>query len=191
MPGRFYEFVQPPPLLSFLVRRRTCIILVSILLIVAFADPVPAGFAAGLLLVSLGVAIRFWASGALRKTQVLTTSGPYAYARHPLYVGSFFLALGYCAMSGRWEAFALGMPLFILLHAAAVKVEDEILLKLYGEEYRAYSRRVPAFIPRPSAAPRERGDFSLEQVLVNREQVNLVCVLVITAVFAVRLATGW
>ena len=45
-----------------------------------------------------GLAIRSWAAGTLHKMKELTRSGPYAMVRNPLYVGSFFMMFGFCAL---------------------------------------------------------------------------------------------
>ncbi|HUT86260.1 MAG TPA: methyltransferase, partial [Elusimicrobiales bacterium] len=52
-------------------------------------------FIAGLVIISLGEAIRLWASGYLKKDKELAVTGPYRIVRHPLYVGSFLIALGF------------------------------------------------------------------------------------------------
>ncbi|MBI3912020.1 MAG: isoprenylcysteine carboxylmethyltransferase family protein [Armatimonadetes bacterium] len=183
--------MTPHPLVALLYRRRTFILLISILLILAFSQPRLSAFVVGVILCVVGEGIRIWASGTLRKTRTLTTGGPYAWVRHPLYVGSFFLAMGYCAMSGRWQSYVLGMPVFFVVHGAAVVVEEQVLLKLYGDEYRAYSARVARFVPRPGAALRGERQFALRQAFANREQMNLLCVLLITGFFVARLALGW
>ena len=51
----------------------------------------------GLGLVFSGLALRSWAAGTLHKRTQLATSGPYALVRHPLYIGSLFMMLGFCA----------------------------------------------------------------------------------------------
>jgi protein-S-isoprenylcysteine O-methyltransferase Ste14 len=55
----------------------------------AFGHARPSMFWAGVALFALGSALRWWAAGTLHKDQEVTTGGPYAVARHPLYVGSF------------------------------------------------------------------------------------------------------
>ncbi|HCJ66451.1 MAG TPA: isoprenylcysteine carboxylmethyltransferase family protein, partial [Elusimicrobia bacterium] len=50
----------------------------------------------GIEIAFFGLLIRFWAAGYLRKSEELCISGPYAYVRHPLYLGSFLLGFGFC-----------------------------------------------------------------------------------------------
>src|SRR5215213_5268758 len=49
-------------------------------------------------LIFAGLAIRSWSAGILRKTRELTTTGPYAVIRNPLYVGSFMIMSGFCTL---------------------------------------------------------------------------------------------
>ena len=60
-----------------------------------FAAPRPVWFWAGMLLALVGLAIRIWAAGCLRKFEQLTLSGPYLWSRNPLYLGSFLIGLGF------------------------------------------------------------------------------------------------
>jgi protein-S-isoprenylcysteine O-methyltransferase Ste14 len=156
-----------------------------------WARPRAPMFAAGLLLAAAGEAVRIWAAGTIHKSRKVTVSGPYAWVRHPLYVGSFLIMTGYSLMCGRWEALAIGVPLFVLLHGAAVVVEEKMLLVLFGEAYAEYSGRVPRLIPRPpspgQAPAGSSRSFSWRRVLYNREPFNVACVVVLSLLFALRL----
>jgi len=59
-----------------------------------FARPQPRSILYGGLVGLVGLALRAWAAGYLHKQEVLTVTGPYAYTRNPLYLGSAVLALG-------------------------------------------------------------------------------------------------
>ena len=100
-----------------------------------------------------GLVIRAWSSGHIRKNDALATSGPYAYTRNPLYLGSFILGLGFTvAASGRWWLFfVLGgtfAALFLGIYLRVMRVEAATLVGLFGEEYENYARAVPLFFPR-------------------------------------------
>ena len=92
------------------------------------------------------------------KATVLVTTGPYAYVRHPIYVGNFFIGLGMIILS---EALVF-MPAFLLLftfqYRAIISTEDEFLKRKFGEEFDRYCLSVPRYIPRSLPA---RLDFSL------------------------------
>jgi protein-S-isoprenylcysteine O-methyltransferase Ste14 len=185
--ARFDEIVTPHPVVAFLFRRRTFLVLLGILAMVPFAHPNPGMLIAGLVLALFAEACRIWSAGTIHKTAELTTAGPYAYVRHPLYVGSFLHAVAYSLMSGRWESFLFAIPLFLLLYSAAVSTEEAMLHKLFGERYAEYCRRVPRFIPRLRAAQGGHGRFAWQQVWLNKEYVNLIWMVVLIGLFVARL----
>lgn len=152
-----------------------------------WARPQPPLYAAGCLLVALGAAVRVWAAGTIHKSKGVTQSGPYAWVRHPLYVGSFLIACGFFALSGLWQAWVIGVPLFLLFHWAATFCEEKLLVSLFGGEYVEYARRVPRAVPRPPRGA-ARGSFSWNQVLYNREPLHLLGTLFLVAVFGVIMA---
>ena len=65
------------------------------------AKPTPRALLIGAGVSVLGLAIRAWAAGHIRKNAELAISGPYAFTRNPLYLGSFLLGLGFTFASGR------------------------------------------------------------------------------------------
>lgn len=101
----------------------------------------------------LGLALRAWAAGHLRKNDALATTGPYAYTRNPLYLGSFLIGLGFTAAAGRWELAVLFAALFLGIYVPVMRVESATLEGLFGHKYRRYAQAVPLFIPRPRAYP--------------------------------------
>lgn len=76
----------------------------------------------------------------------LIISGPYAYVRHPMYLGFWMAALGGLLLYGTWTmaVILLGAPIFV----KRARREEEALISVFGEEYIAYQRIVPAFFPR-------------------------------------------
>jgi protein-S-isoprenylcysteine O-methyltransferase Ste14 len=96
----------------------------------------------------LGLALRAWSAGHIRKNSALATSGPYAFTRNPLYLGSFLLGIGFTFASGRWW---LGLPfaaLFLGIYFPVMRVEAKTLAGLFGEDYQRYAEAVPLFFPR-------------------------------------------
>ena len=189
----FDEIVNPHPVVAFLFRRRTLIVLLAMVWLTFFARPNAVWLTVGIFIAVLAEAWRIWSAGTIHKTESLTTGGPYAYVRHPLYLGSFAHAVAYCFMSGRWESFLVVPPLFIMLYGAAVATEEAMLCKLFGEQYVEYSRRVPRFLPRvlpPRPAEPGHGRFDWSQVAANKEYVNIIWMVVLASLFAFRLFTG-
>lgn len=109
----------------------------------------------GLEIAFLGLLLRLWASGYLRKSEELCVGGPYAYVRHPLYLGSFLLGFGFCLAGTSpvywlrsgflWLFFLLG---FSLIYSLQMRVEETGLEKSFGDDYRRYLHGVPRFFPR-------------------------------------------
>ena len=87
-PRKFDRIVRPHPALAFLFRRRTFFLLLGAVAMLAWARPQPLPYAIGLLLAAAGVAVRNLAAGTLHKSRQVTTSGPDAWVRHPLYLGA-------------------------------------------------------------------------------------------------------
>lgn len=116
---------------------------------VLLARPRPWTLAVGGVIGLLGLGLRAWASGHLRKNDALATTGPYAYTRNPLYLGSFLIGIGFTVSTGRWELALLFAALFLGIYVPVMRVESATLEKLFGHKYHRYAQAVPLFIPRP------------------------------------------
>jgi protein-S-isoprenylcysteine O-methyltransferase Ste14 len=96
----------------------------------------------------VGLGLRAWGSGHLRKNDALATSGPYAYTRNPLYLGSFLIGLGFTIASARWWLALIFAALFLGIYFPVMRVEAKTLAGLFKEDYDAYANAVPLFFPR-------------------------------------------
>jgi hypothetical protein len=92
--------------------------------------------------------LRAWAAGHIRKNSALATSGPYAFTRNPLYLGSFLLGLGFTLGSGFWPLGILFIALFLGIYFPVMRVESATLAQLFGQSFQTYAREVPLFFPR-------------------------------------------
>jgi protein-S-isoprenylcysteine O-methyltransferase Ste14 len=117
-------------------------------LFIFFARPTPKALLIGASVSLLGLAIRAWAAGHIRKNAQLATSGPYAFTRNPLYLGSFLLGLGFTIASGRLVLGLLFAALFLGIYLPVMRVEASTMAQLFGENYENYRRSVPLFFPR-------------------------------------------
>jgi len=117
-------------------------------LFVLFAQPRPATLVVGVPISLVGLLLRAWGSGHLRKNDALATSGPYAYTRNPLYLGSFIMGLGFTIASGKWWLGVLFVALFLGIYLPVMRVESATLAQLFGEGFQAYAGAVPVFFPR-------------------------------------------
>jgi len=132
------------------------------------ARPSWACLAAGGAGVVIGVALRAYASGYLRKASELTTTGPYAYTRNPLYLGSLIIAAGFVlAARSLWIALAMAV-IFVAIYVPVMSFEEQFLRSRFPG-FDEYAGRVPRLLPRLSAAAGQRGQFSLELYRKHRE----------------------
>ena len=120
-------------------------------LFILFARPRPITLALGAPVSFVGLLLRAWGSGHLRKNDALATSGPYAHTRNPLYLGSFVMGLGFTIASGRWWLGILFVALFLGIYLPVMRVESATLAQLFGERFREYATAVPVFLPRLTA----------------------------------------
>lgn len=137
--------------------------------------PRPLAIALSLLFVVPGLWLRAFAAGYVKKNKELTQTGPYAYTRNPLYLGSMLIAAGFAVALLSWPVAAMLCTLFVLVYVPVIASEERFLRSNFPD-FEAYSRRVPRLIPRLTAAlPPGRktevstGKFSLERYLKHRE----------------------
>jgi protein-S-isoprenylcysteine O-methyltransferase Ste14 len=133
------------------------------------AEPAPWSIAAGAVVAVLGLVIRARAAGHLRKHEALSTTGPYAYTRNPLYFGSALLAAGFLVAGRSWIAALVVVAYFALFYTGVMRREESELRARYDAAFDEYAARVPLFWPRLTAASAGREDFSWELYRRNRE----------------------
>lgn len=117
-------------------------------LFIFFAKPTRTALLAGACVSLLGLAVRAWAAGHIRKNTQLATSGPYAFTRNPLYFGSFLLGLGFTIASGQVVLALLFAALFLGIYFPVMRVEAATMAELFGKEFGVYKSSVPLFFPR-------------------------------------------
>jgi protein-S-isoprenylcysteine O-methyltransferase Ste14 len=113
--------------------------------------PRPLTLIVGGLVALPGLALRAWATGHLRKNDALATTGPYAYTRNPLYLGSFVIGLGFTIAAGRLILGLVFALLFLGIYVPVMRVEAKSLDELFGRDYQDYAVAVPIFLPRVTA----------------------------------------
>jgi protein-S-isoprenylcysteine O-methyltransferase Ste14 len=128
-----------------------------------FAKPAPITLMIGAVVSVLGILIRAWSSGHIRKNQNLAVSGPYAFTRNPLYLGSFLLGVGFTVASGVWWLALVFIVLFLGIYLPVMRVEAEDLTQIFGADFEEYKKAVPLFFPRltPWKKSAEKFDFQL------------------------------
>ena len=152
-----------------------------------FAHPQVKWLLCGVGVAIVGLVIRGYAAGHLRKHQQLATSGPYAFTRNPLYLGSVFLAAGFSLASHSWiSALLLGAYLAIF-YPVVIRREQSELKAHYGDAFVEYSSRVPAFWPRLSPAMPSTEKFSWPLYFKNREYEASIGLAVAMAILLIRM----
>ena len=137
-----------------------------IILVSIAGSPEQAPYLAGAALVIVGSAIRLWASGHVKKNKVLATTGPYAFVRHPLYVGNLALLFGFALACGLWWAIPLLAGFLLAFYPPAIRHEDAKLQRKFGEQWERWHKKTRALIPRLTPyQPGQRGSWSFKQSL--------------------------
>ena len=125
--------------LHLLARRRVALGFACVGFVLYFARPTWASIAGCAVLGMVGQSIRLWAAGHLEKSREVTTSGPYRFSRHPLYVGSSLMALGVVVASRSWLAALLVVAYMVTTLVAAIRTEEAFLRERFGDAYDAYA----------------------------------------------------
>jgi protein-S-isoprenylcysteine O-methyltransferase Ste14 len=176
---------------TLLARLRVALGWVFGLLVLVLSHPNRTSIAAGAAIAAGGEAIRIWAAGHLNKAREVTSSGPYRFVGHPLYVGSTVMGAGVAvACASLPVAILIALYLTTTL-TAAIKSEEAYLRRAFGEQYELYRKGLAARRGSPTAAPRR---FSVRQAIANREYravIGLVIVIWLLALKATYIDLFW
>lgn len=164
------------------------------LVYLVLARPTPNLLVSGLGIVLVGLLVRAWAAGHLRKESGVTVSGPYAHVRHPLYLGTILILAGLTVAAGSGWVAALVAAYFVFFYLPVLRREEHERSQGVPDFYELYRALVPALIPRlsparfrqPAAESHRR--FAFRQYRVNREwQAAVGCAVL----FLLLLARMW
>jgi len=111
----------------------------------------------------------------------LNTTGVYSIVRHPLYLGNFFIFLGFALFIEVWWFTLIAVLAFWLYYERIIFREEEFLRRKFRDAFLEWAQKTPAFIPnfrnwQPATLP-----FSFKNVL-QREYTGL---FVITTSFTI------
>ena len=133
-----------------------------------------------------GALLRVWAAGYIDKGRKLAVSGPYARTRNPLYLGSFFMALGIIiAGQGYWLLLPFAV-FFLGFYYPVMKAEERELLNGHGDEFQTYAQAVPLFVPRLTVPGGHSSGFLWSRVVKNREHRTLLGLLLAVSFLILR-----
>ena len=170
---------------SFFVRWRVRVGYPLALAVLWFARPTVRSILLGALVGAIGLGLRAFAAGYLHKQEVLTVTGPYAYTRNPLYLGSAIMALGAGIAARSWVSISILILYFAIFYSMVMRREERELLSRHGASFDEYARAVPLFVPRLTAANlsgSSAGSFSFAQYKKNHEWQAAVGFLLLLAV---------
>ena len=147
------------------------------------AQPTWRFLALGAVLIGPGLLIRALASGHVRKNEALATSGPYAYTRNPLYLGSLLIGVGFAVGSRSWWVGIVLVAMFFAIYVPVIRGEEKFLREKFPE-FEKYAQEVPRMFPRIRPGSSGGGGFSFDLYLRHREYnallgaVGMVAVLI-------------
>lgn len=175
-------------LFAFLVRRRitTSLIMFSSILTIEmltgqawhrvnFKSDIFFGVA--IVLVLLGLGIRSWAAGTIRKDWELATTGAYSLCRHPLYLGSFLMIAGFCLGTQPMINFPIVTPCMVLTYVCTIRDEETRLAATFGDAWNGYSATTSGLLPNPLRLKIKFSGWSAAQWRHNREYEALLATL--------------
>jgi len=151
---------------------------------VLLARPTRTSLLAGALVVLPGLALRGLASGHVQKDKQLTTSGPYAYTRNPLYLGSLILAAGFAIAARNWWIVAIMLVMFAVIYVPVIAGEERYLRRTFPG-YDDYARHVPRMLPRLTRYGSQQSAYSSARYWKHREyEASIGCVVVLAVLVA-------
>jgi hypothetical protein len=156
-----------------------------------FARPTWHTLGWSLLLVLPGLWLRGYAAGYVKKNAELTRTGPYAYTRNPLYLGSMGIAFGFAVGAGQLWLGLLLVIMFLVIYVPTI-LSEEMYLRGVFPTFDEYAQQVPRLLPRLTAARFTDievgvGRFSGERYLHHREYNALMGAVAIYAALTLRM----
>jgi protein-S-isoprenylcysteine O-methyltransferase Ste14 len=140
----------------------------------------------GLVLIVPGLLIRALASGHVQKNEQLATTGPYAYTRNPLYLGSLVLAAGFAVAARSWWIGAVLVVMFLGVYLPVIRSEEAFLRSRFPQ-FDEYARQVPQLLPRLTPFRHHSGSFSSGLYWKHREYNAALGALAMLAALAAKL----
>jgi len=143
---------------------------IGIILAVILAKPNSAFLLGGIGVCSLGLLLRTWASGHLRKQKELAISGPYQYTRNPLYLGNLIIGISIVIASRSWWVLGIVITYFLFFYPLVIREEKERMQRLFPKEYETYKKKTPLLFPSwKPLSPSNKNSFSWQLYRKNKE----------------------
>ncbi|HEX7282826.1 MAG TPA: isoprenylcysteine carboxylmethyltransferase family protein [Vicinamibacterales bacterium] len=146
--------------MRFLARWRVFLGFMFAAVALYLATPAQTSLLIGTLVSATGELLRLWAAGHLEKSKEVTRSGPYQFTRHPLYLGSSLIGIGFAIAANHLVVGVIVVAYLLLTLTAAMRSEEAHLREKFGDAYDAYAQK--------RAEPMQRR-FSWQRAIYNRE----------------------
>lgn len=150
-----------------------------VLLVSLLGQPQETLLYVGTAIAIVGMVVRMWAAGYVMKNKELATTGPYAYVRHPLYVGNILLLVAFSLASSLWWSFLLMAFLLWFYYPPTISYEDNKLHNIFGEDWENWSKDIHALIPTfGKKAGTAKSDWSFKKSLMQNGEPVIVAYLI-------------
>ena len=152
-----------------------------------------ASIRAGIGFIIAGILIRLWSNGFAIKNDKLTTSGPYAFVRNPLYLGTFLIAIGFVIVLKSEPPLLewIGGGIFLLalsyMYNRTIQAEQGMLMTKYKNAYQDYCKHVPAMVP--CLVPYSKGEkwpFNMQRLINSKEHKPVFWIFILLVVFHIK-----
>jgi protein-S-isoprenylcysteine O-methyltransferase Ste14 len=153
------------------------------------AHPTSTFIGYGAIAIAPGLLMRAVASGHVRKNEALATTGPYAYTRNPLYLGSLLIGVGFAIAARSWWIGLALVVMFFAIYIPVIRGEEKFLREKFLD-FEEYVRNVPRMFPRftpYSRAEADSGKFSFELYRKHREYNALVGTVLLLAALVAKI----
>jgi len=167
---------------------KTIPVYILLVILIYYAQPRLISFVVGLPFILSGELLRLWAAGHLSKNREVTTTGPYAYVKNPLYLGTFLIMVGFCLLASQWIILGIGLVGFFSYYVPfKKKAESNRLRQIFGSSWDEYDRSVPDYIPRLTPYEK-RGQHPWEwsRVVSNSEHETAVVTVLGILILSIR-----
>jgi protein-S-isoprenylcysteine O-methyltransferase Ste14 len=152
-----------------------------------------ASIRAGIGFIIAGMLIRLWSNGYAIKNDKLTTSGPYAFVRNPLYLGTFLISIGFVIVLKseppllEWIVGSIFLLALSFMYYRTINAEQGMLLAKFKDAYKDYCKQVPAMVP--CLIPYSKGEkwpFSLQRLINSKEHKPVFWIIILLVGFYLK-----
>ena len=169
-------------------------------LVICYAHTTALTFQIGIMVAALGEVVRLWANGYVGHVKVnrtdassgapkigrLITAGPYAFVRHPLYLGTLLIAAGTFIIVGNWWLGLIAPACLVTIYRRKMAEEEARIHSEWGEAYTRYHASVSRWLPLRRRYARAEGQWSWQGIVASKEYKTLVWVIALLILLYLR-----